>query len=323
MRLVTFVSLAERRAHIGALVDNDQAIVDFTALNPGKAEFASMLEFILAGDAALDQAREMATKRAKTVAAHGHTLLAPLPNPPLMRDWGTMQEHAMFFVRRAARARVAKEPNPEAAYQKLVADGQVALPANYFTRPRFYTCNPLNVMGHNATLPWPNFSNSLDYELELGLVIGKTGKDIPESEARAHMFGITLFNDFTARDVQVEENSAAGKSKDFEGSYSLGPCIATMDEFPDVYNIAVRSRRNGEQQTESSTNTMKIKFERLIAYISQGCTLHAGEIFGTGTFENGCGTEKGWLLQEGDVIELEADGIGTLRNTIGKRGAAA
>ncbi len=316
MRLVTFVSAADRRSRIGAFVDNDQAIVDLTALH------ASMLEFIRAGDAALDQAREAVKKRASVVAAQGVTLLAPLPNPPLMRDWGTMQEHAMFFVRRAACARVANEPDPEAAYQKLVADGQVALPKNYFTRPRFYTCNPLNLIGHEATLLWPNFSSSLDYELELGLVIGKTGKDIPEDQARSHMFGLTLFNDFTARDVQAEENSAAGKSKDFEGSYSLGPCIATIDEIPDVYDIAVRSRRNGEQQTESSTSTMKIKFERLISYISQGCTLHAGEIFGTGTFENGCGTEKGWLLNEGDVIELEADGIGTLRNTIGSRNAA-
>lgn len=316
MRLVTFVSPADQRARIGAFADNDQAIVDLSGIND------SMLEFIRAGDAALDQARSAVKKRDNVISAQGVTLLAPLPNPPLMRDWGTMEEHAMFFVRRAARARVANEPDPEAAYQKLVAEGQVALPRNYFTRPRFYTANPLNLIGHDATLTWPNFSNALDYELELGLIIGKTGKDIPESQARSYMFGLTLFNDFTARDVQVEENSAAGKSKDFEGSYSLGPCIATIDEFPDVYNITVRSRRNGEQQTQSSTRTMKLTFERLISYISQGCTLHAGEVFGTGTFENGCGTEKGWLLQEGDVIELEADGIGTLRNTIGSRSVA-
>lgn len=322
MRLVTFIPAGDTRAHIGAFVDNDRAIVDLTARHPGRNEYASMLEFIRAGEFALDEARDAVMERANVIATQGVRLMAPLPNPPLMRDWGTMQEHAMFFVRRAARARVASAPDPEAAYQALLAAGQVALPENYFTRPRFYTCNPLNLIGHNATLPWPGFSNALDYELELGLVIGKTGKDIAEERARSHMFGLTLFNDFTARDVQAEENSAAGKSKDFEGSYSLGPCIATMDEFSDVYDIAVRSRRNGEQQTESSTKTMKVKFERLICYISEGCTLHAGEIFGTGTFENGCGTEKGWLLREGDVIELEADGIGTLRNTIGARNVA-
>ena len=322
MRLVTFVSPADRRPHIGALVDGDQAIVDLTAVNAERSEFGSMLEFIRAGERALEHAREAVMRRIGAIASGGVTLLAPLPNPPLMRDWGTMQEHAMFFVRRAARARVANNSDPEAAYQRLVEDGQVALPKNYFTRPRFYTCNPLNLIGHDAILPWPNFSRSLDYELELALVIGKTGRDIPESAARQHMFGITLFNDFTARDVQAEENSAAGKSKDFEGSYSLGPCIATIDEFRDVYDIAVSSRLNGQQQTQSSTSTMKVAFERLISYISQGCTLHAGEIFGTGTFENGCGVEKGCLLREGDVIELAAAGIGTLRNTIGPSSVA-
>jgi 2-keto-4-pentenoate hydratase/2-oxohepta-3-ene-1,7-dioic acid hydratase in catechol pathway len=246
-------------------------------------------------------------------------LLAPLPNPPLMRDWGMMVEHMMFFVRAGARPEFANEPDPEAALEKAIAEGRIGLPENYFTVPRFYTCNPLNIMGHEAVLEWPSFSEVLDYELELGLVIGRTGRDIPEDKARDYMFGLTLFNDFTARDVQAAEGTPAGKSKDFEGSYSLGPCIATLDEFENIYDITTRLRLNGEEQTESSTNTMRITFERLIAYISEGCTLHTGEIFGSGTFENGSGTEKGRLLEEGDIIELEADGIGTLRNEIGRK----
>jgi 2-keto-4-pentenoate hydratase/2-oxohepta-3-ene-1,7-dioic acid hydratase in catechol pathway len=323
MRLVTFRNrdaLAPSTSRIGALVHDDAEIVDFTALHPGQPEFASMLEFIRAGDAALDVARkDVQAARASDrglLPASQATLLSPLPNPPLMRDWGMMAEHALFFVHAAAAARAAREPDPKAAMEKFKATGQLDLPKNYFTVPRFYTANPLNIIGPDAVIEWPRSSDSLDYELELGLVIGKTGKDIPSDRAREHMFGLTLFNDLTARDVQQQEGSAAGKSKDFDGSYILGPCIATLDEFDDIYDISVRTRLNGEQKTESSTKTLRITFERLIEYISESNTLHAGEIFGTGTFQNGCGVETGRLLRDGDVIELEAERIGTLRNTV-------
>jgi 2-keto-4-pentenoate hydratase/2-oxohepta-3-ene-1,7-dioic acid hydratase in catechol pathway len=219
-------------------------------------------------------------------------------------------------VHQAANARVAREPDPQAALEKLRAAGQLDLPKNYFTLPRYYTANPLNLIGPDAVIEWPRKCDQLDYELELGLVIGKTGKDIPEARAREFMFGLTLFNDLTQRDVQQQENSPSGKSKDFDGSYILGPCIATLDEFPDIYDITVRTRLNGEQKTQGSTKTLRVSFERVIEHISESNTLHAGEIFGTGTFQNGCGVETGRLLRDGDVIELEADGIGTLRNTV-------
>jgi 2-keto-4-pentenoate hydratase/2-oxohepta-3-ene-1,7-dioic acid hydratase in catechol pathway len=125
-----------------------------------------------------------------------------------------------------------------------------------------------------------------------------------------------MFNDLTQRDVQAQENSPSGKSKDFDGSYIIGPCIVTLDEFPNIYDISVRTRLNGEQKTESSTKTLRVTFERVIAHISESNTLHAGEIFGTGTFQNGCGVETNRLLRDGDVIELEGDGIGILRNTV-------
>lgn len=322
MRLVTFRSRTQpnSKSRIGALVQNDTNIVDLTGLHEGQAEFASMLEFIRGGDAALDRARE-AVKSAQAknkglVASQDATLLNPLPNPPLVRDWGMMAEHAMFFLRQGANARAAREPDPKAALEKLKAQGALDLPKNYFTLPRFYVANPLNIVGPDTEIKWPRQCETLDYELELGLVIGKTGKDIPKERGREHMFGLTMLNDFTMRDIQQQEGSASGRSKEFDGSYAIGPCIATIDEFPDIYDITTRTRLNGEQKTESSTKTLRVTFERLIEHISADNTLHAGEIFGTGTFEGGCGVETQRLLRDGDVIELEADGIGTLRNTV-------
>jgi 2-keto-4-pentenoate hydratase/2-oxohepta-3-ene-1,7-dioic acid hydratase in catechol pathway len=324
MRLVTFRSRTSSPgpARIGALVQGDTKIVDLTSLHSDRPEFGSMLEFIRGGEPALARARESIetaiSRNQSLVAAAEASLLAPLPNPPMVRDWGMMAEHALFFIHAAAHARAAREPDPKAALEKLKAQGAYDLPKNYFTLPRFYVANPLNLRGPEAVIEWPRNCDSLDYELELGLVIGKTGKDIPESRGREHMFGLTLFNDFTMRDVQAQEGSASGKSKEFDGSYVIGPCIATLDEFDDIYDITVRTRLNGEQKTESSTKTLRVTFERLIEHVSTSNTLHAGEIFGTGTFQNGCGVETSRLLRDGDVIELEADKIGTLRNSISR-----
>lgn len=322
MRLVTFRSRTQpnSKSRIGALVQNDTNIVDLTSLHEGQPEFASMLEFIRGGDAALDRARESVksaqAKNQGLVASQDATLLNPLPNPPLVRDWGMMAEHAEFFLRLSANARAAREADPKAALEKLKAQGALSLPKNYFTLPRFYVANPLNIAGPEAEIKWPRQCETLDYELEMGLVIGKTGKDIPKERGREYMFGLTMLNDFTMRDIQQQEGSASGRSKEFDGSYAIGPCIATIDEFPDIYNITTRTRLNGEQKTQSSTKTLRVTFERLIEHISADNTLHAGEIFGTGTFEGGCGVETSRLLQDGDVIELEAEGIGTLRNTV-------
>jgi 2-keto-4-pentenoate hydratase/2-oxohepta-3-ene-1,7-dioic acid hydratase in catechol pathway len=324
MRLVTFRSRTSSNgpARVGALVQNDTKIVDLTSLHSDRPEFVSMLEFIRGGEPALARAREAiagAVARNQSLVGAGEaTLLAPLPNPPMVRDWGMMAEHALFFVHQAANARAAREPDPKAALEKYKAQGLLDLPKNYFTLPRFYVANPLNMIGPDAVIEWPRNCDQLDYELELGLVIAKTGKDIPESRAREHMFGLTLFNDLTMRDVQAQEGSPSGKSKEFDGSYIVGPCIATLDEFDDIYDITVRTRLNGEQKTESSTKTLRVTFERVIEHVSVSNTLHAGEIFGTGTFQNGCGVETSRLLRDGDVIELQADKLGTLRNTVSR-----
>jgi 2-keto-4-pentenoate hydratase/2-oxohepta-3-ene-1,7-dioic acid hydratase in catechol pathway len=185
-------------------------------------------------------------------------------------------------------------------------------------RPIYYKANRMAVTGPDTDVHWPAYSQLMDYELEMACVIGKAGRDIPREDARAHIFGFTIFNDFSARDTQgpeMESGLGPSKSKDFDGANALGPWIVTIDEFyPD--NAAMTVRVNGEVRSVGNCGSMTVKFEDLIAFISTSETLHAGEILGSGTVGGGCGLEAGKLLADGDGIELEIEGIGVLRNRV-------
>lgn len=324
MKLVTYRLPSSPAPRLG-LLQPDRAVLCLSSLHAGDARFASMAALLDGGEEALTLARRDAQSHrpggAHEVPVGGYTLLTPLARPPLMRDWGTMTAHPKFFLEMRARQRAQASADPVAALEAARQEGQMDLPANWFSVPRFYTANPLNLAGPGQAIEWPAFAQKLDYELELAVVLGRTGRDIPKDRARDFILGVTLFNDFTARDVQVAEGQPAGKSKDFDGAYALGPCIVTLDELPDLYQLRVSSRLNGETQTVDSTASMEIGFEDLIAYASRSCTLHAGEVFASGTFARGCGVETGRLLQPGDRIELEAEHIGVLANSIVATGA--
>ena len=158
----------------------------------------------------------------------------------------------------------------------------------------------------------------MDYELEIGMVLGRTGVKISREQAGEYIFGYTIFNDLSARDTQLlemEGQLGPTQGKDFDGGNVFGPCIVTADEFsPDDARMTVRV--NGEVRSEGRSGDMMYSFEDLIAYISRDETLYAGEILGSGTVGGGCGLEAGKLLESGDVVELEIEGIGSLRNRI-------
>ena len=159
----------------------------------------------------------------------------------------------------------------------------------------------------------------MDFELELACVIGRRGKDIAKGAAPAHIFGYTVFNDFSARDAQgieMEGRLGPAKGKDFDGANVLGPCIVTADEIGDPYALRMQARVNGETWCDASSSTMHWKFDDLVAHISQGETLHPGEIIGSGTVGGGCGLEHARFLSSGDLVELEIEKIGTLRNRV-------
>lgn len=202
----------------------------------------------------------------------------------------------------------------------LEAVGIDEIPELFYERPFYYRTNPLVVSGHEDWVPWPEWGDRLDYELELACVIGKKGRDIPAAEADQHIMGYTIFNDFSIRDYQSKDMSTMlgpSKCKNFPRSNVLGPCLVTSDEFSPE-SVRGQARVNGETWSDTDNSDMVYSFPELVEFISRGETLHPGEVIACGTFANGCGLELGKFLDPGDEVELEMEGIGILRNTIGR-----
>ena len=154
-------------------------------------------------------------------------------------------------------------------------------------------------------------------------IFGKPGIDIPKERAKDHIGGYTVFNDFSARDIQMREMSGRlgpAKGKDFDTSNAIGPCLVTPDEIPDPYNLTMAARVNSEYWSRGTSADMYWTFEEIIAYISQSETLYPGEFIGSGTCPGaqgrGCGLEMGKFLKAGDMVELEVERIGILRNKV-------
>jgi 2-keto-4-pentenoate hydratase/2-oxohepta-3-ene-1,7-dioic acid hydratase in catechol pathway len=197
------------------------------------------------------------------------------------------------------------------------------IPDEWYEVPAFYRGMPDTVIGPEETVPWPSYTDRLDHELELAAVIGRRGKDVRREEAESYIFGYTIWNDLSARDVQARElpvGMGPSKAKDWDGSNVLGPCVVTADEL-DAGNLRMSVRVNGETWGADNSSSMYHEFADMVAYASQAQTIYPGEVFGSGTAAGGSGLELDRWLQEGDVVELEIEGIGVLRNTIGRKAA--
>jgi 2-keto-4-pentenoate hydratase/2-oxohepta-3-ene-1,7-dioic acid hydratase in catechol pathway len=234
-----------------------------------------------------------------TRAVEGARLLVPL-RPRSLRDFLTFEGHLNNALSRLGRP----------------------IPEEWFDVPAYYKGMPDTVIGPDAVIPWPRYTDRLDHELELAAVIGREGTDITREHALEHVFGWTIWNDVSARDVQVRElpiGMGPAKAKDWDGSNVLGPCIVTADEL-DGTSVRMAVRVNGETWGEDTSANMHHTFADLIAYASQAQRLYPGEVLGSGTAAGGSGIELDRRLDEGDVVELEVEGIGVLRNTIGTKG---
>lgn len=247
-----------------------------------------------------DELRDrVATHSASVPAIARAVLLAPL-RPRSLRDFLTFEGHL-----KNAMANLGRPIAPE-----------------WYRTPAYYKGMPDTVIGPEEEIPWPSYTEKLDHELELAIVIGKQGKDIKREHALEHVFGYTIWNDMSARDVQSEElpiGMGPAKAKDWDGSNVLGPCIVTADE-ADGRNLRLSVRINGETWGGDTTANMHHRIEDLIAYASQAQTLYPGEVLGSGTTTGGSGVEQDRWLKPGDVIEMEADEIGILRNRVGRPG---
>ncbi|MDB5726741.1 MAG: fumarylacetoacetate hydrolase [Novosphingobium sp.] len=318
MKLVTFVHEGEQR--LGALTADH--VLDLAAASASSAPaFATMLALIEAGPEAWGTARAIVAKASPSamLGLADIRLLAPLPRPTRLRDCSLFLEHMDVVLIRMAREAAAGESDPDAAYERLMATGRYTLNPTFKRQCVYYNADHNAVSGPDVDIVWPSYSDWMDFELEWACVIGPAGKNVHRDHASEHIFGFTILNDWSARDIQLplmDTMLGPGEGKDFTGSWGLGPCIVTSDEIDDPYDLRMIARVNGEEWTRGSTGSMHHRFEDAITQFSRDKQILAGEVLGSGTVLGGCGFELGRKLAPGDIVELEVEHIGTLRNRV-------
>ena len=327
MKLTSFQISTEtgQQSRIG-VVTNNELVIDLEAAyrlflqDSGITERAAarisnallpsdMVAFIEAGDLSMEAAAktlEWASNQGNAHTQKGTTfarklndlvLLAPIPRPPLLRDFMGFETHLKNI------------------YPKLGLE----IPPEWYNIPVYYKGNTGSVSGHDSEIVMPSFAEEIDFEFEIAAVIGKGGINIPAEKAMDHVFGYMIYNDFSARAIQFQEMSVGlgpAKGKDFAGAHVLGPWIVTADEIDDIYNLKMVARVNGELYCDTHSSTNHWHFRDMIAHASMNEYICPGEVMGSGTVGHGSGIEGDKLLKSGDVIELEMEGIGILRNKV-------
>jgi len=208
-------------------------------------------------------------------------------------------------------------------YAEHFAEGKdfrpASAPQEIPDHPALFSKNPFAIIGPDAAIRHPApISEQLDYEVELAVVIGREGRDIGERDALDHVFGYTIANDVSVRDVQRAWHGGQWfKGKNFDTHLPLGPWIVTKDEIPDPQTLRITTRVNGVTKQDSNTKHMVFPVARIIAELSAGLSLHPGDVIITGTPEGvGMGRKPPEWLKPGDVVELEIERIGRLRNEV-------
>lgn len=289
MKLATF--LHEGETAVGAVVDGEALALSRLGDFP-----ATMLELIAAGPDVWQRVREGLAETAEGgVPVSDLELLAPIPRPP---------KNVMCLGLNYA---------AHAAENYGAAGRDVNLPQ----APVVFTKAPTSVNGPYADIVCnPAVTEELDWEVELAVVIGRPGRQIPAGSALDHVFGYMVLNDVTARDLQRRHRQYfLGKSLD--GACPTGPWIVTADEIADPQALSLRSRVNGVVKQQASTANMIFDVATTISILSQGMTLEAGDIIATGTPEGvGSARTPPEFLRPGDLVECEIERIGAIRNRI-------
>ena len=298
MRICTF---EQRGVPAAGVVAADDTVVSTVDLLGGASEEDDLLDLLLSGDELLRELRGAARKAKGGVPLRSAKLHAPIPRPPrnvFCIGWN-YSEH--FEEGKQARGQSGPPLTPQ------------EIPAF----PAIFTKNPATIVGPDADVLFPTpHSEQLDWEAELAVVIGKGGRDINEAAAMSHVFGYTCANDVSVRDVQRRHGGQWFKGKNFDTHLPMGPWVVTADDL-DPNDLAIRSRVNGVTKQDSRTKFMVFKIPRLVAEISAGCTLWPGDMIITGTPAGvGFARTPPEFLRPGDVVEVEIEGIGVLRNTI-------
>jgi 2-keto-4-pentenoate hydratase/2-oxohepta-3-ene-1,7-dioic acid hydratase in catechol pathway len=270
-----------------------------TVLDLVRADLPAALE---AGTAALS---------APPVPAAGVRLLPPLA-APTVRDFVAFEEHVEGVA-------------------ASVGDGTGVVP-EWYQAPTFYFTNPYALIGAHDDVPVPPGSQLLDFELEVAVVVGRDGASLSSEQAVDHVFGYTVLNDWSARDLQRREMKVSlGPAKGKDSATTLGPWLVTADELEPYRDadgflaLDMRVSVNGIEVGQDLLSNMGWPFEDLIAYASRGTQVRAGDVLGSGTCGNGGCLAELWgrhgelsppPLQPGDVVEMTVEGIGTIRNRV-------
>ncbi len=193
----------------------------------------------------------------------------------------------------------AKEQNYESAKEPVI-----------FIKPRTTLC------GTNSEIRCPNFVKQLDYEIELAVIIGKTCKNIDETSAKNYVFGYMIFNDVSARDIQMQDKQFT-RGKSFDTFAPCGPWITTSDEVTDPENLQMTTMVNGQIRQNSSTNNMFINISSILSKLSKVMTLEKGDVITTGTPEGvALNNPDTPFLKDGDEIDMEIEKLGKIQNTV-------
>ena len=307
MKLLTYET--DKGPRCGVL--QAENIVDVTGLVGSNGHIIRDVRGLLElGDSPIERVREALDKdtSASRLPLSGTKLLSPIVQPPTVRDFIVFEEHAS--------SQGTREPNEV-----------------WYRMPVFYFSNPLCIYGPDAEIPFPSASSQFDYELEIGCVIGKEGRDVPAADAIDHIAGFTLFNDWSSRDLQVDEMAfGLGPAKGKDTASSIGPWLVTTDEMLPYLkdgrlDLRCQVRVNGQNWLkDGSAKDAYFSFADMIERASKDSRIVPGDIIGSGTVGGGSireairkGYEGARFLEPGDVVEHEVEVIGVLRGTLGPK----
>ena len=299
MRLVTYQLLNTQELKTGIQISRDEVldIVAEARLRSAPQKVSTMLDIIAGGDVAMSLLRDIEAKpKTAPIMLNTALLKAPIPRPAknvFCVGWNYL-EH---FEEGGAKLEDKRE-----------------LPK----WPVFFSKAPTAVNGPYDVIPFDaSISTQLDWEVELGVIIGKGGKNISEADAMNHVFGYTVINDVTWRDIQRRHGGQWDKGKSLDGTCPMGPCIVTADGL-DYTNLNLTCRVSGVTKQNSNTKHLYFKLPRLIHDLSLGQTLEPGDIISSGTPEGvGFARTPPEFMKAGDLLETEVEGIGVMRNPIG------
>jgi 2-keto-4-pentenoate hydratase/2-oxohepta-3-ene-1,7-dioic acid hydratase in catechol pathway len=305
MKLVTYDAGTGARA--GVLAGDD--VLDASVLLGANSTLRDVRAVLEYGNDALDHLRAAIGRAVSPrVALAAVRLRAPILQPPTIRDHIAFEEHAT-----GQWTRDSGGPRMD-VWRRL---------------PIFYFSNPLRVFGPDEEVPFPAATRQLDYECELAAIVGREGSDVPEADADRYIAGFTIFNDWSCRDLQADESQfGLGPAKGKDAASSLGPCVVTLDEMAPLYrngtlHVACRVRVNGVVWMEGNAWNMHHTFGAMLERAAQDSRIAPGDVIATGTVGGGSigeAARKGYparWLQPGDVVEMEVQGIGILRNKLG------